>query len=199
MKRTLGGNTVDFEGDSLPAEVSVTITSGGSYSFVKDGSNTSLELTKKAGSGDTVRFLTGERGGAGSSYVLSMDLTYLSANNTTVSQIFFTSRSSFALNIGFTGGLMYVQEHRNSGTRAVLISGVSAIGKTMHLRVEYYPGEKRAEISLEVGGKTYTAETYALFNEEFYSDPLDQVRFYMLNSSVATVRLDNVDVYSTKK
>ena len=200
VKKTLGGETMDFEEiTSLPAEVSVAMSSGGSYGLVTDRGNTSLELTTKAGSGDTVRFIAGNRGGEGSSYVFSLDLTYLSANNVVVSQIFFTGRSSFALNIGFSNGLMYIQEHKNSGTRAVLISGVSAIGKTMHLEVEYYPHEKRAEISLVVGGKTYTAETNALFNESYHDDPLDLVKFYMLNASVATVRFDNVDVYSVKK
>ena len=200
VKKTLGGKIIDFEGGGgLPAEVSVAISSEGSYGFVTEGKNTSLELSTTRGAGDTVRFISGERGGEGSSYVFSLDLTYLSANNTIVSQIFFTSRSSFALNIGFTGGLMYIQEHRNSGTRAVLISGVEAIGKTVHLDVIYYPQDKCADIILTVDGKTYTAKTDALFNEEYYADPLDTVRFYMLNSSVATVRLDNIDVYSVKK
>ena len=80
----------------------------------------------------------------------------------------------------------------------MIISGVDVIGKTLHIEVKYYPNEKRAEISLEVDGNTYTAETSALFNEMYYNDPLDLVKFYMLNSAIAIVRIDNVDVYSTK-
>ena len=199
VKKKMGGETIDFEGStSLPAEVSVAMNSAGSYRLVTEDGNTSLEITTARGGGDHVRFVAGERVGDECYYVFSADLTYLSANNTTVSQIFFTSRSSFAINIGFSSGFLYVQEHKNVGDRAVLISGVDVIGKTMHIEVRYYPEIARGEITLEVDGNTYTAHTYALFNEQYYDDPLDLVRLYMLNSAVATVRIDNVDVYATK-
>ena len=199
VKKKMGGETIDFEGrDTLPTEVSVAMNSDGSYKLVTEDGNTSLEITKQGKGGDSVRFVAGEREGDDGAYVFSADLTYVSANNTIVSQIFFTSRSSFAINIGFAKGLLYIQEHKNSDERAVLISGVDVIGKTLHIEVKYYPNEKRAEISLEVDGNTYTAETSALFNEMYYNDPLDLVKFYMLNSAIAIVRIDNVDVYSTK-
>ena len=199
VKKKMGGETIDFDGrDTLPAEVSIAMNSAGSYRLVTEDGNNSLEITTARGGGDHVRFVAGEREGDGCVYVFSADINYVSANNTTVSQIFFTSRSSFALNIGFSSGLLYVQEHKNSGDRAVLISGVDVIGKTMHIEVRYYPEEKHGEILLQVDGNTYTAETDALFDEQYYDDPLDLVRLYMLNSAVATVRIDNVDVYSTK-
>jgi hypothetical protein len=79
-----------------------------------------------------------------------------------------------------------------------LIEGVPSDGVPVHFEIRYYPKERYAEITLTSCGVEYTAITTALFNPDCADEPFDTVRFYMLNSAVVTVRLDNVKVYTVK-
>ena len=105
-------------------------------------------MKTEAGNGDNVKFVAGAAGGEGSCYVFEADVTYVKSNNTTVSQIFFTSKSSFALNINYSNGTLRIWEHKQSGTRETLIEGVPADGVPIHFEIRYYPMERYAEIKL---------------------------------------------------
>jgi hypothetical protein len=189
----------DFDLDevgSVPSGITNSVSSGGSASVARNGEDGYFKIVSHSGAGDSTSVIPTVGVGDESRFVFEANMHYVSSNNTTVTQLFFSTGKGncFALDISYSAGKISLYERTSAGIGKKLLGGIDGTA-AFDILVEYYPDKGCADITVKQNGETLSASTSAYYSDAAKSEKLTAIRIYSLKSAELELHIDSLGVY----